>query len=120
VALTDAGARFLEELAPAFDQIGKAQDSLNDFRRRPFGTVRLNVPVSLASIVLADAVGPVTRASPGLKIEIAASDALVDIVKDGFDAGIRLGERLSQDMIAVRGVLENIRASRRYRISVWV
>jgi DNA-binding transcriptional LysR family regulator len=102
VALTDAGARFLENLAPAFDQIGKAQEALNDFRETPFGAVRINVPASLASIVLADAIGAVTQANPGLKIEIAASDALVDIVKDGFDAGVRLGERLSQDMVALR------------------
>ncbi len=102
MSLTDAGARFFAELAPAFDQIDKAQESLNEFRGTPFGTVRINAPASLAPIVLAEVIGPVTRANPGLHLEIVASDALVDIVRDGFDAGIRLGEKLSQDKIAVR------------------
>ena len=102
VSLTEAGARFLADLGPAFDQIAKAHDGLNEFRGSAYGTLRVNVPMSLAPLVLGDVLVPLTRAHPGLKLDIVASDALVDIVEDGFDAGIRLGEKLTQDMIAVR------------------
>ena len=102
VSLTEAGARFLADLGPAFDQIAKAQEGLDDFRGSAYGTIRINLPVSLAPILLADVLGPLTRDHPGLHIDIVASDALVDIVEGGFDAGIRMGKKLSQDMIAVR------------------
>ena len=102
VSLTDAGERFLAELQPAFGQIGKALDSLNDFRDTPFGTLRLNVPASLGTFILRDVMGPLLRQNPGLHLDVVATDKLVDIVAEGFDAGVRFGERLSQDMIAVR------------------
>ena len=102
VSLTEAGERFLNELQPAFGQIGKALDGLNDFRDSPFGTLRLNVPASIGTFVLHDVMGPLLRENPGLHLEVVATDKLVDIVAEGFDAGVRFGERLSQDMIAVR------------------
>ena len=102
VSLTEAGARFLSELHPAFDQIEKALDSLNSFRGTPFGTVRINVPNSIAPFVLHDVMGPLLKQNPGLHLDIVATDRLIDIVEEGFDAGIRFGERLMQDMIAVR------------------
>src|SRR5882757_2886543 len=102
VSLTDAGERFLAELEPAFGQIGLALDSLNAFRDTPFGTVRINVPASIAPFVLQDVMGPLMKQNPGLQLDIVATDRLVDIVEEGFDAGIRFGEHLSQDMIAVR------------------
>jgi DNA-binding transcriptional LysR family regulator len=102
VSLTDVGERFLNELQPAFGQIGRALDSLNDFRESPFGTLRLNVPGSIGTFVLQDVMGPLLRRNPGLHLEVVATDKLVDIVAEGFDAGVRFGERLSQDMIAVR------------------
>ncbi len=102
VSLTDAGARLFAELQPAFGQIGKALDSLNAFRGTPFGTVRVNVPTSIAPFVLHDVMGPLLRQNPGLHLDIVATDSLVDIVEEGFDAGIRFGERLSQDVVAVR------------------
>jgi len=101
VSLTEAGARFLSELHPAFGQIEKALDSLNSFRGTPFGTVRINVPNSIAPFVLHDVMGPLLKQNPGLHLDIVATDRLVDIVEGGFDAGIRFGERLMQDMIAV-------------------
>jgi DNA-binding transcriptional LysR family regulator len=102
VSLTDAGERFLAELQPAFGQIGRALDSLNAFRGTPFGTVRLNIPGSIAPFVLHDVIGPLLKQNPGLHLDVTATDRLVDIVEEGFDAGIRFGERLTQDMIAVR------------------
>ncbi len=102
VSLTEAGERFLAELQPAFGQIGRALESLNAFRGTPFGTVRINVPHSIAPFVLHNVMGPLIRQNPGLHLDIVATDRLVDIVEEGFDAGIRFGERLTQDMIAVR------------------
>ena len=102
VSLTDAGERFLVELQPAFGQIGKALDGLNAFRGTPFGTLRLNVPASIGPFILHDVMGPLLRQNPGLHLDVVATDKLVDIVEEGFDAGVRFGERLSQDMIAVR------------------
>jgi DNA-binding transcriptional LysR family regulator len=101
VALTEAGERFLSELRPAFGQIEKALDSLNSFRCTPFGTVRINVPESIAPFVLHDVMGPLLKQNPGLHLEIMATDRLVNIVEEGFDAGICFGEQLMQDMIAV-------------------
>lgn len=101
VSLTEAGERFLSELGPAFGQIERALDSLNAFRGTPFGTVRINVPNSIAPFVFHDVMGPLVKQNPGLRLDIVATDRLVDIVEEGFDAGVRFGERLTQDMIAV-------------------
>jgi DNA-binding transcriptional LysR family regulator len=102
VSLTEAGERFLTELHPAFSQIEKALEGLNAFRGTPFGTVRINVPSSIAPFLLHDVMGPLLKRNPGLRLDIVATDRLVDIVEEGFDAGVRFGERLTQDMIAVR------------------
>lgn len=102
VALTDAGERFLAELAPAFDQIARAQESLNTFRETPFGMVRINLPTSIAPFLLRDVLVPLTEENPGLHLDVVSTDRLVDIVEEGFDAGIRFGEVLSRDMVAIR------------------
>lgn len=80
----------------------EAVDELNSWRDTPFGTVRLNVPNSIARFVLGDTIEKLLKANPGLRLEIVATDRRVDIVEEGFDAGIRFGERLSQDMVGVR------------------
>lgn len=102
VSLTEAGGRLLSELQPAFGQIEKAVDGLNVFRGTPFGTVRINIPNSIAPFVLHNVMGPLIKLNPGLELDIVATDRLIDIVQEGFDAGVRFGERLTQDMIAVR------------------
>lgn len=102
VSLTEAGERFLAELGPAFGQIGKAVDGLNAYRETPFGTVRINVPNSVAPFVLRDVMGPLLRDNPGLSLDIVATDRLMDIAEDGFDAGIRFREQLPQEMVAVK------------------
>ena len=102
VSLTDAGAMLLAQLLPAFGEIGSALDALNQFRDTPFGKVRINAPNSLAPFVLGPVIGPLIRDNPNLAIEIVATDRLVDIVEEGFDAGIRLGESLRDGMIAVK------------------
>ena len=102
VSLTDAGAMLLAQLSPAFGEIAAALDALNQFRDTPFGTVRINAPNSVAPFVLGPILGPLIERNPNLSIEIVATDRLVDIVEDGFDAGIRLGESLREGMTAVR------------------
>lgn len=102
VSLTDAGAMLHAHLSPAFGDIAAALDTLNQFRDTPFGKVRLNVPNSLAPFVLGHVMGPLLRDNPNLKLEVVATDRLVDIVEGGFDAGIRLGESVSEGMVAVR------------------
>jgi len=102
VSLTEAGEQLLVQLQPAFDQIERALETLNAFRDTPFGTIKINVPASIAPILVRDMVQPLLERNPGLRLNIAATDSLVDIVEEGFDAGIRFGERLGQDMIAVR------------------
>jgi DNA-binding transcriptional LysR family regulator len=102
VSLTDAGAMLLARLSPAFSDIGTALDGLNQFRETPFGKVRINVPSSIAPFVVGPALKPLLRSNPNLEIEIAATDRLVDIAEEGFDAGIRLGESLRDGMTAVK------------------
>jgi len=101
VSLTDAGHMLFAKLTPAFTDIATAVDALNSWRDTPFGTVRLNVPNTVAPFVLGETVEALLKANRGLRLEIVATDRRVDIVEEGFDAGIRFGERLSQDMVAV-------------------
>jgi DNA-binding transcriptional LysR family regulator len=102
VSLTDAGAKLLTQLSPAFDDIGAALDTLNQFRDTPFGKVRINAPNSVAPFVLGPVVGKLIAENPNLELEIIATDRLIDIVEEGFDAGIRLGESLRDGMTAVK------------------
>ncbi|MET0746091.1 MAG: LysR substrate-binding domain-containing protein [Microvirga sp.] len=102
VSLTDAGTMLVARLSSAFDDIGTAMDGLNRFRDTPFGKVRINAPTSIATVVLGPLLGPLMRANPHLALEIVTTDRLVDIVDEGFDAGIRLGESLREGMTAIR------------------
>ncbi|WP_454849128.1 LysR family transcriptional regulator [Rhizobium binxianense] len=102
VSLTEAGELLKSHLDPAFGEITSALDALNRFRDTPFGKVRINVPNSIAPFVIGRVIGPLLSKNPNLELEIAATDRLVDIVEEGFDAGIRFGERVTEGMIAVR------------------
>ncbi|MGA1860128.1 LysR family transcriptional regulator [Azospirillum sp. 11R-A] len=102
VSLTDAGAMLLAQLSPAFSEIGSALDALNQFRDTPFGKVRINAPNSIAPFVFGPVMGTLIAQNPKLELEIVATDRLVDIVDEGFDAGIRLGESLRDGMTAVK------------------
>jgi DNA-binding transcriptional LysR family regulator len=101
VAPTEAGARLLERLGPALGEVEAALDVVNGFRDRPAGTLRLNVPVSAARLVLPAIVPPFLAAYPDIHLEVIAEEGFVDILAAGCDAGIRYDERLEQDMIAV-------------------
>ena len=110
VAPTEAGAGLFERLAPAFDDIAGAVGTVRAFRDTPSGTVRLNLPKLAAQMALAPAFGRFARAYPDVRLELTVDDALTDIVAGGFDAGIRPGERLQRDMVAVR-VTPDLRAA---------
>ncbi len=101
VAPTEAGTRLFERLVPAFDEVEAALDVVNAFRDRPAGTLRLNVPATVARLVLPAIVTPFLQAFPDIRLEVIVEDGFVDVLAAGCDAGIRYDERLEQDMIAV-------------------
>jgi len=101
VSPTEVGQRLLQGLQPALDDIAAAVDLVNDFRDRPTGTVRINAPIPALEICLAPLVGPFLAANPDVSLELLSDAARVDIVEGGFDAGVRFGEDLARDMIAV-------------------
>lgn len=101
VVATEAGERLLDRLGPALTEVETALDVVNTFRDKPAGTLRLNVPVSAARLVLPAIVPGFLAAYPQIRLEVIADDSFVDVLAAGCDAGIRYGERLEQDMIAV-------------------
>ncbi|MGO7323533.1 LysR family transcriptional regulator [Rhizobium ruizarguesonis] len=102
VSLTEAGELLISHLDPAFGEMAAALDALNRYRDTPFGKVRINVPNSIGPFVVGRIIGPLLKSNPHLQLEINATDRLVDIVEEGFDAGIRFGERVTEGMIALR------------------
>lgn len=101
VVPTEAGARLMERIVPALGEVESALDVVNDFRDRPSGTLRLNVPVSAARLVLPAIITPFLQAHPDIRLEVVTEESFVDMLAAGCDAGIRYDERLEQDMIAV-------------------
>ena len=102
VALTQVGERLLAELRPALASFEAAVESINQFRDKPAGHLRLTVPRPAAKMVIEPILGKFLAAYPAISLEIATDSALTDIVRDRFDAGIRPGHVLEQDMIAIR------------------
>jgi len=102
VALTDAGAALLAQIAPALQQIAGAVEGLHALSPEARGTVKVNTPRLVGGMVFGQRLGEFARAYPGVVLDIAVNDNFVDIVGEGFDAGIRLGESIAQDMVAVR------------------
>ena len=101
VVPTEAGARLLERLAPVLTEVEAALDTVNSFRDKPTGTLKLNVPVSAARLVLPGIVPGFLAAYPDIRLDIVTEESFVDVLASGCDAGIRYEERLEQDMIAV-------------------
>jgi len=102
VAATAAGERLLERLRPVLDDYQAALESTNEFRSKPSGTLRLNVAPPAADFVLVDAIPRFLAIYPEISVDIRVDSEFTDIVAGRFDAGIRNGERLERDMIAVR------------------
>jgi DNA-binding transcriptional LysR family regulator len=101
VALTEAGQRLFERISPAFRDLDDALEDLNNFRGKPAGTLRFNAARQSAQLVLLPIVTRFLKAFPDINVEIVINDALIDMVSAGFDAGVRFGETIAADMIAV-------------------
>ena len=101
VALTEAGELLLARVGPAMSDVGDALDHVRGLRGEPSGRLRINAPPPAVDLVLAPMVAPFLEAYPRIELEIVSDSTFVDIVADGFDAGVRYGEHLAQDMIAV-------------------
>lgn len=101
VTPTEAGARLMTRIVPALGEVESAMDVVNDYRGKLSGTLRLNVPLSAARVVLPSIITPFLKAYPDIRLEVVAEESFVDVLAQGCDAGIRYDERLEQDMIAV-------------------
>jgi DNA-binding transcriptional LysR family regulator len=101
VALTEAGKRLLAEVQPILDGIDHAVESVNSFRDKPMGTLRLAVLRPFATMLLAPLIAPFLAEYPAIRLEIAVDDTS-DIVSGGFDAGIQVGHRIERDMTVLR------------------
>ncbi len=101
VALTEAGARLFQRVRPAFRDIEDALEDLDRFRGKPAGTLRLNGGRVAVGMVLAPVVARFLTAYPRVTVEIVCDNTLGDMVSGGFDAGIRFGEKVAADMIAM-------------------
>jgi DNA-binding transcriptional LysR family regulator len=102
VGLTEAGERFISRAKPAFEELVAASEAARDLGRRPAGLLRLSVPRAVVPLILEPLIASFCQAYPEIELEIAASEKLVDLAAEGFDAGIRLGQFIAPDMIAVR------------------
>lgn len=98
---TEAGRLLMDRIVPALGEVTSALDVVNDFRDRPTGTLKLNVPLSAARLVLPTLITPFLKAYPDIRVEVIAEESFVDVLAAGCDAGIRYDDRLEQDMIAV-------------------
>jgi len=102
VGLSEAGERFLARARPAFEELVAASGAARELGQRPAGLLRLTVPRSVVPILLEPVVASFCRAFPEIEVELAASEELVDLAAGGFDAGIRMGQFITPDMVAVR------------------
>ena len=102
VGLTEAGERFLARAKPAFEELVAAGEIAGEVGQRPAGLLRLSVPRAVVPILLERHIASFSKAYPEIEVEIAAGPELVDLAAEGFDAGIRLGQFIAADMVAVR------------------
>src|ERR1700719_2936581 len=102
VGLTEAGERFISRAKPAFEELVAAGEAAHDLGQRPTGLLRLSVPRAVVPLILEPVIASFCQAYPEIELEIAASDEMVDLATGGFDAGIRLGQFIAPDMVAVR------------------
>jgi DNA-binding transcriptional LysR family regulator len=110
VALTEAGERLLANAQPVLDGIDKAIDAVNAFRDRPSGALRVSMHRTVATSIVGPLLPQFLAKFPEIKLEVSTDDTQSDIVSGRFDAGIRIGERIAKDMIAVR-LLDEFRVS---------
>jgi DNA-binding transcriptional LysR family regulator len=102
VAPTPAGERLVRTLGPAFDEVESELGALSEFRDKPAGTIRLTTGEHAVDSILLPALKKLLAQYPDIKVEVTIDYGLTDIVAERYDAGIRLGEQVAKDMIAVR------------------
>lgn len=102
VAATDVGERLLQTVAPRFEEIETQLAALSELREKPAGTIRITSSDHAASSILMPKLAKFLPQYPDIKVEINSDNRLVDIVEQRYDAGVRLGEQVAKDMIAVR------------------
>jgi DNA-binding transcriptional LysR family regulator len=102
VGLTEAGQRFLDRAGPAFEELLAAGEAARELGSKPSGTLRLTVPRAVVPLILEPVIASFCEAYPEIELEIAASDEMLDLAAGGFDAGVRLGQFIAPDMVAVR------------------
>jgi len=102
VALTEAGERLLAHMQPIVEGVDRASEALSPFRDKPMGSLRLSVARTAAITFLAPLIPAFLAEYPDINLEISVDDSNTDIVQERFDAGIRIGERIEQDMIALK------------------
>jgi DNA-binding transcriptional LysR family regulator len=102
VAATEAGDQLIETLRPAFDEIDAKLTALSELREKPAGTIRITTSQHAAEAILWPAVARLLLNYPDLRVELSIDATLTDVVAERYDAGIRLGEQVAKDMIAVR------------------
>jgi DNA-binding transcriptional LysR family regulator len=101
VGLTEAGAALLARVEPALAEIGAATDDIRQQRDMPAGTLRLTTPTTGGALVLRPLLAEFMRAHPGIAVDVVTDDRFADLIAEGFDAGLRLGEALQRDMVAI-------------------
>jgi DNA-binding transcriptional LysR family regulator len=102
VSPTEAGERLLRNVGPRFEEIEGELAAIRELRERPAGTIRITATENAAEAVLVPKLAPLLRQYPDIKVEIVVDYALTDIVAERYDAGVRSGEQVAKDMIAVR------------------
>ena len=102
VSPTEAGERLLRTVGPRFDEIDAELAALNELREKPAGTIRITASEYAAELILWPALAKLLPEYPDIKVEIVVDYGLTDIVAERYDAGVRLGEQVAKDMIAVR------------------
>jgi DNA-binding transcriptional LysR family regulator len=102
VAPTEAGERLIETLRPAFHEIDLKLAALSELREKPAGTIRITTSQHAAETILWPALAKLLPDYPHVNVELSMDPTLTDIVSERFDAGVRLGEQVAKDMIAVR------------------
>jgi DNA-binding transcriptional LysR family regulator len=102
VSPTEAGERLLRSVGPHFDEIRVGLEKLSELRDKPAGTIRITTGDHAAEKIILPAVMGLLRDYPDINIEIDVNSGFVDIAAEGFDAGVRMGETVDQDMVAVR------------------
>jgi DNA-binding transcriptional LysR family regulator len=102
VAPTEAGERLLQTLGPRFEEIEAELAAIRELRDKPAGTIRITATENAADTILVPKLAPVLRQYPDIKVEIVIDYGLTDIVAERYDAGVRSGEQVAKDMIAVR------------------